>query len=385
MSSGALTLAKAGLPRAATPLAGFARLLRRHGFAVAPEQSVAFMRAVTLLGPRSMEDIRRAALATLAPPPDQREEFEALFRSWFYGVETVATAGEEESEETEIRDDGGPEEERIDILQSAEGGQLASSVEQLSRRDFGRGSVRLSTLQRRIAASLPERRSFRTERSASVRTLDLRRSLRSILRADGDIPAPVWRRRKTVPRRLLVLIDVSGSMKQHTADYLELAHAVVQGAPSAEIFTFATRLTRLTSALRVRDRDRALARAAALVDDWDGGTQIGATLLAFLSVPRFASFARGAAVVIVSDALERGDPAAMVTAIGRFSARAYRLSLATPLAGDPRFRPETEALTAILPMLDDLVDGSSIARLGGFLLSLARDAPSAQTVWGKVS
>jgi uncharacterized protein len=385
MSSGALVLAEAGLPRAATPLPGFARLLRRHGFAVAPEQSVAFMRAVTLLGPRSMADIRRAALATLAPPPDCRAEFEALFLSWFYGAETVKTAGEEEGEETEIKDDGGPEEERIDVLESEEGGELSSAAEQLSRRDFGRGAVRLSALQRRIAASLPKRRSFRTERSTSARTLDLRRSLRSILRADGDIPAPVWRRRKTVPRRLLMLIDVSGSMKQHTAEYLELAHAVVQGAPSAEIFTFATRLTRLTSALRVRDRDKALARASALVDDWDGGTQIGATLLAFLSVPRFASFARGASVVIISDGLERGDPAAMVAAIGRFSARTHRLSLATPLAGDPRFRPETAALKAILPMLDDLVDGSSIARLGGFLLSLARPAPNAQTVWGKVS
>ena len=375
----------AELPEAARPFAGFARHLGRHGFAVAPEQAIAFMRSVTLLGPKSMADIRLAALATLAPQPDQREAFDALFRSWFFGVDLVAAEGETEEDETEIKDDGGPDEQELDILNSEEGGELSSSAEQLSRRSFIPGAVRLSAIERHIAGSLPRRRSFRTRRTSSVRTLDLRRSLRSILRADGDISVPVWRQRRSVPRRLLVLIDVSGSMKQHTEDYLRLAHALVRGAPSVEVFTFATRLTRVTSALRIRDRDQALARSSALVDDWDGGTQIGATLLAFLSVPRFASFARGAAVVIVSDALERGDPAAMISATRRFSSRAHRLSLATPLAGDPRFRPETEALKAILPMLDDLVDASSIARLGSFLLSLAHPAPNAQTIWGRVS
>ncbi|MAY61652.1 MAG: VWA containing CoxE family protein [Rhizobiales bacterium] len=373
------------LPRAARPLVGFVRHLRRHGFSVAPEQAIAFMRAITLLGPKSMADIRLAALSTLAPQPDQRKTFEALFRSWFFGADLVAAEGESEEDETEIKDDGGPDEQEPDILKSEEGGELSSSAEQLSRRSFIPGAARLSEIERHIAGSLPRRRSFRTRRTSSVRTLDLRRSLRSILRADGDIPVPVWRQRRSVPRRLLVLIDVSGSMKQHTEDYLTLAHALVRGAALVEVFTFATRLTRVTSALRIRDRNQALARASALVDDWDGGTQIGATLLAFLSVPRFASFARGAAVVIVSDALERGDPAAMIMATRRFSSRAHRLSLATPLAGDPRFRPETEALKAILPMLDDLVDASSIARLGDFLLSLAHPAPNAQTIWGRVS
>lgn len=372
------------LPQAARPLMGFARLLRRYGFAVAPEQVTAFMQAVHLLGPKSMAHIREAALATLAPPPDRYDEFGAHFRSWFYGEEAVVSEGEGE-EETEIRDDGGSVEEQLEILRSETGGELSSAAEQLSRRDFARDRSGLAGFQRQLGGSLPERRSFRTVRTASGGHLDLRRSLRSILSADGDIPSPRWRKRQNVPRRLLLLIDVSGSMKLHTADYLKLAHAVVQGAPSAEIFTFATRLTRLTSALRICDRDQALARASELVDDWDGGTQIGATLLAFLSVPRFSAFARGAAVVILSDALERGDPAAMQLAMQRFAARAHRLSLATPLAGDPRFRPQTAALTAILPLLDDLIDGSSLAGLTQFLLSLARPAPDAKTVWRRVS
>jgi uncharacterized protein with von Willebrand factor type A (vWA) domain len=205
--------------------------------------------------------------------------------------------------------------------------------------------------------------------------------LRSIVRADGDLPAPPFRRRPTVSRKLLMLIDISGSMKRHTGDCLKLAHSAVQAADRVEVFTLGTRLTRITRALGVRDADAALERASALVEDWDGGTRLGPALLAFLSVPRFAAFARGAAVVLVSDALERGDHAEMETAIRRLGARAFRLSLATPLAGDPRFSPRTAALKAILPYLDDLIDGSSLPGLADFMLTLARPAPSAETVW----
>ncbi|RWC95184.1 MAG: VWA domain-containing protein [Mesorhizobium sp.] len=372
------------LPRAAAPFLGFARLLRRHAFVVAPEQATSFMQAVTLLGPRSMNDIREAALATLAPSPDRRIEFEAHFRAHFYADARPSIAGEED-EETRIKDDRGTREEESQDARQEKGGELSSAREQLSSRDFQRDADGLGAFRRRVASALPARRSFRTIRTRSRGTLDLRRSLSEIVSADGDIPSPQLRRRQTVPRKLLLLIDVSGSMKLHTADYLKLAHAAVQGADRAEVFTFGNRLTRITSALRVRDRDQALARAAVLVDDWDGGTRMGPTLLAFLTVPRFSAFARGAAVVILSDALERGDHADLETAMRRLSARAFRLSLATPLAGDPRFRPATAALRAILPVLDDLVDGSSLKSLTDFILSLARPAPSAEAIWKRVS
>ncbi|TIL42990.1 MAG: VWA domain-containing protein [Mesorhizobium sp.] len=377
-------MSPAALPRAAAPLLGFGRLLRRYGFPIAPEQVSGFMQAVTLLGPRSMADIHEAALATLAPPPDRRDEFEAHFRSYFYG-NTAAVIEGEANEETRIKDDGGASDEENEVARQEEGGALSSGAEQLSARDFQRDGDGLAAFRRKLATALPARRSFRTVRTHARGKLDLRRSLREIVSADGDIPSPLLRRRQTVPRKLLLLIDVSGSMKLYTSDYLKLAHAAVQGADRAEIFTFGTRLTRITTALRIRDRDQALARVAALVDDWDGGTRMGPTLLAFLSVPRFSSLARGAAVVILSDALERGDHAELEMAMRRLSARAFRLSLATPLAGDPRFQPATAALRAILPVLYDLVDGSSIAALSDFILSLARPAPAAAAIWKRVS
>ncbi|MCX7303625.1 MAG: VWA domain-containing protein [Hyphomicrobiales bacterium] len=372
----------AELPRAAKHFAAFVRYIRHFGFPVATQQAIVFMQAVTLLGPRSMEDIRQAALATLAPPRDRRHEFDALFRSFFYGEATVTVGTQDDDEDTEVKDDNGSEQEgELPELRQEDSGESASASEQLGRRSFPGGHDTLSRFGKALPKALPQRRSFRSVRTNSRGKLDLRRALRSIVRADGDVPAPPLRRRPTLSRKLLVLIDVSGSMKLHTSDYLKLAHAAVQSAHRVEVFTLGTRLTRITRALKVRDLEFALQRVASLVDDWDGGTRIGPTLLAFLAIPRFAAFARGAAIVLLSDGLERGDHAEMETAIRRLSARAFRLSLATPLAGDPRFSPRTAALRAILPSLDDLVDGSSLSGLADFMLTLARQAPSAETVW----
>ncbi len=371
------------LPRAARPFAGFARHIRHFGFPVAGAPAIAFMQGVTLLGPRSMEDIRQAALATLGPRHDRIAEFDALFRSFFYG-ETTVTVDAENDEDTEVKDDSGVEQEgEQPELRQEESGESASALEQLGRRTFQSDRETLSAFRKALPAALPQRRSLRPVRTNARGSLDLRRALRSIVRADGDVPSPPFRRRPTVSRKLLILIDISGSMKLHTVDYLKLAHSAVQAADRVEVFTLGTRLTRVTRALHIRELDAALERVSALVEDWDGGTRIGPTLLAFLSVPRFAAFARGAAIVLLSDGLERGDHAEMETAVRRLGARAFRLSLATPLAGDPRFKPQTAALKAILPSLDDLVDGSSLSDLADFMLTLARPAPSAETVWRK--
>ena len=131
------------------------------------------------------------------------------------------------------------------------------------------------------------------------------------------------------------------------------------GAPRIEVFTFGTRLTRVTRALRLKRREQALGAAAHLVSDWDGGTRIGDALQAFLAVPRFGGYARGAPVLIVSDGLERGDLAAMRDAVAKLSRRAWRVSWLTPLAVGKNFKPQTEALIAISRFVDEMVDGGS--------------------------
>ncbi len=146
-------------------------------------------------------------------------------------------------------------------------------------------------------------------------------------------------RRRTALRPVLLLIDVSGSMKTRTDAHLRLAHRLAQVLPRIEIFTLGTRLTRITRALRLKQENQALAASGAMVADWDGGTRIGAALRAFLAVPRFAGFARGAWALVLSDGLERGEPEIMVEAVRRLARLAWRLDWLSPLAGDPDFRP----------------------------------------------
>ena len=328
-----------------------------------------------------MEHIRRAAIATLGPPPDRMGAFETLFRAVFYGEAWPAALSNTSEDETVVNDRSGEEQQGDTPLEQEQGGAKASALERLSTRDFDTADTALATFQRQLPAALPQRRAFRHLRVHSNGAIDLRRSLREIVRADGDLAVPHLRRRQTVVRRPLLFIDISGSMSGHTDELLALAHATVQAIPSTEIFTIGTRLSRLTQALRLRDRDTALARAAGAVDDWSGGTRIGPALKAFLAVPRFAAMARGALVLIASDALERGGHDEFESAMRRLSGLSHRLTLATPLAGDPRFRPQTAALAAVLPWLDDLVDGSSAAATARFMLTLDREAPSAAEVW----
>ena len=371
------------LPPPVAILAGFARLLRGAGIPVATDQVTRFLDAVRLLGPRGMEDIRAAALATLGVPPERLGEFDTLFHAYFWGDTAAIPSGDDEEEE-EVKDDVPTREEFAQETRPDTGGALTSGAERLSVRDFARREDALAWFRRDLSEALPVRRTMRRV-AAQSGLPDLRCSRSQLVRADGDMPSPLRRRRQVVQRRLILLIDISGSMRDHTPDHLDLAHAAVQGARETEVFTLGTRLTRISPSLRMSDRNRALARVSGLVEDWDGGTRLGPTLLSFLGIPRFANLARGAAVLILSDGLERGDPAEMALACRRLAARAHRLSLCTPLAADPRFRPETAALSAILPVLDDLVDGSSVPALTRFILSLGQPAPPARDLWRKAA
>jgi len=194
-----------------------------------------------------------------------------------------------------------------------------------------------------------------------------------MIRRDGELTQLPTRRRQMRQRRVLLLIDVSGSMKTLTEGTLRLAHALVQGAERVEAFTLGTRLTQITRALSHREADAALARASGLVADWDGGTRLGEALAVFLSVPRFASFARGALVIVVSDGLERGGPEALVSAMARLRRLAWGVLWLSPLAADPAYRPETTAMRAILPMLDRLGSSASVEAIADEVLGYARN------------
>src|SRR5829696_5019203 len=242
-----------------------------------------------------------------------------------------------------------------------------SDEELLREKDFAsytdaeRRQARL--LLARIAARAPQRLSRRTRPTRRRREVhDLRATVRASLRHGGELLERRYREPAERPRRLVLVCDVSGSMAPYSRMMLQYLQASVAARARVEAFVFGTRLTRVTRELAGRDPDRALARAADHVEDWSGGTRIGAAL-AELNREHGRRIGRGAVIVILSDGWDRGDPELLGTEMARLNRTAHRLLWLNPLAADPRYEPLTRGMRAALPHVDHLLPGNSIASL----------------------
>jgi hypothetical protein len=211
-------------------------------------------------------------------------------------------------------------------------------------------------------------------RPARHGTLDPRRTLRALL-ANGGEPIRLPRHAKaTRPRRLVLLVDVSGSMKPYADALLRFAHVITRRSPgSTEVFTLGTRLTRVSRQLRLRDPEQALAAAASAVPDFAGGTRLGEGLRAFLNRWGQRGVARRAVVVLFSDGWERGDPALLAEQMARLRRLAHTVLWANPHAGQADYRPVQSGIAVALPHVDHLVAGHSLAALERILREI-RDA-----------
>ncbi len=242
----------------------------------------------------------------------------------------------------------------------------SSRDERLATTDFGLLApdelVELYSLMRGLRLSPPLRPGRRARRHRSGDALDLRATLRRSRRTGGDPVVAVRRHRPPRPRRMVVLCDISGSMEPYARAYLQFLHASV-GARRAEVFVFATRLTRLTSALSLRRADLALARAAETAPDWRSGTRIAAAVKTFLDDHGRRGMARGAVVVIVSDGWEHDDPAHLAEQMRRLHRLAHRVVWVNPRTADDRYRPLAGGMAAALPFCDTVVSGHTAKAL----------------------
>jgi uncharacterized protein with von Willebrand factor type A (vWA) domain len=242
-----------------------------------------------------------------------------------------------------------------------------SEAELLQHKDFAEYTETERALARTLLARLahrgPRRLSRRTKPTRRRREEhDLRATVRASLRHGGELferryREPAWR-----PRRLVLVVDVSGSMAPYARMLLQYVHACVAARRRVEAFTFGTRLTRVTRELAGRDPDRALRRASDAVHDWSGGTRIGAAL-AELNREHGRRIGRGAMVVLLSDGWDRGEPEELSVELARLRRCAHRVVWLNPLAADPRYEPLTRGMQAALPHLDRLLPGNSIASL----------------------
>lgn len=364
-------------------LVAFGRLLRAGGLEVGPGRLQNAIRALGIADLSDRDEMYWSLRCTLVSREEDLDVFDAAFAAFWeqtplapaehrlpraldHGDEAPPAAGqggadarpETHGEDAADGDDGA---ER-DVLLPA-----WSADELLRDRDFasyGPDELRRARrLVERVADASPRRRSRRLERAARGSRLDERRTLRSSLRTSGLPFERAWRRPKSVPRKLVFLVDVSGSMEPYTRAMVMFLQAAVGAGRHVEAFTFGTRLTRLTPHLAGRDPDRALARAARAVPDWAGGTRIGENLKAFNDIWGRRGLTRGAIVVVVSDGWERGDPGLLSGEMERLRRAAHTLVWVNPLAGEPGYRPLVAGMVAALPHVDVFLPGHNLRSL----------------------
>ena len=262
-------------------LVGFATYLRGRGFTISPDQTIGFVEGVSLLGARDPEAVKRVALAMFSVPHERFEAFDLLFRAYFLGEALqFEQAGEDRDDSLEVREDAGLQPVEIEEKGEAVSGLEATEIEILSHRvlDAGGENEALNRFRRLAPRMLPARKTGRYVRSRRGPGIDMRRAVREASRLDGDLARIPMRRRKIRQRRIVLLIDVSGSMKEQSESSLRFAHALSRASERFEAFSLGTRLTRITSALDHRDRELALRHASRLIADLDGGTRIGESL-----------------------------------------------------------------------------------------------------------
>lgn len=347
-------------------LLGFARALRASGVAVTTDRGQGFLAAVALVGVHDQRATYWAGRTTLCSSPDDLARYDQLFTAWFVAGEThpipkppqERTVVQADLEESDAAGDADGEEEP-DVH------ALASRTEILRHRDIAEMDVvqkaRLTALFAGLRPRTPRRNSQR-RRSWHRGDVDPGRTLRRSLARMGEPAEIAWQRRSSRPRRLVLLIDVSGSMSAYADALLRLAHRFVQaGEGPVEVFTTGTRLTRVTRGLRLREADRALVAAGEIVPDWSGGTRLGDTLKVFLDRWGQRGMARGAVVVLFSDGWERGDTDQLAEQMQRLHRLAHRVVWVNPHRGKEGYEPVQQGIVAALPYVDDFVAGHSMA------------------------
>lgn len=349
----------------------FARRLRAAGVRVPVSAVITYARALAVLGVQRPDDVYWAGRLTLVGRVEDIVAYDDCFAAFFLNAPAVGAARPEPDRPVAAVHDGAHADGRDGTgreLEQRDGPVRGSRVEVLSQRDLAACSdEELAELWPVVAAirlSGSRRSTRRTtaQRQASVR-LDVRRTVRDSLRTDGEPIRRRHRRRDVRPRRVVLLVDVSGSMAPYARALLRFAHASVLARRPVEVFALGTRLTRLTRELSSHDPDAALRGAGAAIPDYAGGTRLGDTLGEFNDRWGLRGMARGAEVVVLSDGWDRGDPGELARQMARLHLVTHQLVWVNPLRAAPDYAPLARGMAAALPHVDRFVDGHSVASL----------------------
>jgi uncharacterized protein with von Willebrand factor type A (vWA) domain len=350
----------------------FARVLRGAGLRAPTGSVLTFVDALGRLRLDSRDEVYWAGRATLVRNPEDIPLYDRSFKVFW---EFVGAGPEQEPEPPmhitlavdDDSDEGGDDQGGSEPSDEPQITLRFSAMEVLRHKDFANYSLEelrdAQELMTRLRFIGPPRRSFRNHRSSRGRKPDLPATLRSALRTGGEPIRRHWKEPGERLRRLVLLIDVSGSMEPYARALLRFVHAAVSGRQKVEAFAIGTRLTRVTRELNSRDPDKALAQASTRVLDWSGGTRLGESLRNFNDQWGVRGMARGAIVVVLSDGWDRGDPKVLADEMQRLQRIAYHIIWVNPLKVTPGYAPLARGMAAALPYVDSFVEGHSMAAM----------------------
>ncbi|TCO58094.1 vWA domain-containing protein [Actinocrispum wychmicini] len=355
---------------------GFTAALRTAGLPCEPERVQAYLQAVEHVDVSVPDELYWAGRLTLCGEPDDLPKYDDAFQAWFTHrpVRKPRTESRAKPKSSVIAamvpmpvsGDGSTDPDQL--------GVAASDTEVLRRRDIseltGPERAHLRELMDLLRPDPPMRAALR-RRPHRTGALDPRRTMRNMRAAGGEPIRLAYRRKGKRPRRVVLLVDVSGSMSPYADALLRFAHAVARRMP-AEVFTLGTRLTRVSRQLRQRDPEIALAAAARAVPDFAGGTRLGDTLRAFLDRWGQRGVARQAVVVLFSDGWERGDPGLLGEQMARLSRLAHAVLWVNPHAGRAGYRPVQSGIVVAQRHVRKLLAGHSMETLEELLVEVRR-------------
>jgi len=349
----------------------FSRVLRSLEIPAPLDSVLTFMNALSLVGITERSSVYWAARATLVRRPEDIDSFDRAF-AVFWEHKESPYAPDEEVQHITLALDSDEEEGAADgDAEASDEPSITlrfSGVETLSNKDFAdytddemKQAQRFMESLRLAGAPRPSLRHTPTR--SRGRRPDMRATVRASLAAGGEPMRRKWTTPSVKPRRIIFLLDVSGSMEPYARALVRFVHAGVAGRQKVEAFTLGTRLTRVTRELSSKDPDRALRATGEQVRDWSGGTRLGETLRLFNDQWGVRGMARGAIVVILSDGWDRGDPEVLAEQMQRLHRVSFRTVWVNPLKVTPGYAPLARGMAAALPYVDEFVEGHSLDAL----------------------
>jgi uncharacterized protein with von Willebrand factor type A (vWA) domain len=360
----------------------FCHLLRANGVRVTASRIIDTYRALRVIDVFRRDDFYTVLEANLVSRTSDRELFQQLFGqfwsgpTWVMPVDPCLPAWEDDCippqalqqpkmhiENWDFRSDEG-------AAEAPQAVALYSPQEVLTRKDFGKMAeqelLRVQRLIMAMAHQMATRLSRRKKTGVKARLIDPGRTMRRSLRYGGEVMDLVRRGPKLGKTKMVVLCDVSGSMDVYTQFLIQFLYGLQNGLRGVETIVFSTRLTRITPLLRRRNIDAALQRIADTVQDWSGGTKIGACLQAFNTTMAANMVTSKTLVIIISDGWDTGDTAVLDAAMARLRSMALRVIWLNPLLGSPNYQPLCKGIQTALPYVHDFLPVHSVESLRQF-------------------